>query len=389
MILDLYIQNYIRQFGELNREFWNYEDGCVLISLQAMFEATGDDIYKNIIQTFMNRYICEDGTIRYYDKQEYNLDRIPSGRVLFFLYHNTGEVKYRNAIECLMNQLREQPRTECGSFWHKSIYPHQIWLDGLYMAAPFYLLYEKNFHESGGYEDIMRQFSNARKFLYDEKKHLYYHAYDEKKCQFWTDPETGLSANFWSRAMGWYTMALADCYELMPEEQKENKEILKNLWQETIAGILEYQEQESGLFYQLTALPEVEGNYLETSSSAMFAYSMLKGYRIGVFGREYQKKALEILVALVTRKVSFSNGCLHIGDICAGAGLGPADRPERDGSIRYYLSEPVVSDEQKGVASVIMAYSEWLKCNQTPQNWHELCSVQLNDVRILRHGGKK
>lgn len=364
MIFERYIKNYMNEFDKLDRCFWNYEDGCVLIGAQAMYEATGDEYYFESIRSFIDRYVKEDG-IMYYDPEEYNIDKIPSGRVLYLLYRKTGNETYRKAIELLMGQLRNHPRTECGSFWHKKIYPYQIWLDGLYMGLPFYMMYENDF---GGdnYGDIMQQFRNAKKYLYDEKTHLYYHAYDEKKEMFWADKETGLSANFWSRALGWYLMALADCYELMPESQKEYREELAALWKEAVDGMLLYQDQESGLFYQLTALADQEGNYLETSASSMVAYSILKGCRLGVLPEaDYRAKGEEILIALETRMFTIKNGKLELGGMCKGAGLGPADNLKRDGSVAYYLSEGVVHDEQKGTGAAMMAYSEWLRLRKT------------------------
>lgn len=366
MVFERYITNYLNQFDQLDRQFWNYEDGCILIGAQAMYEATGDKHYLESIGKFIDRHVGEAGMIRFYDPKEYNIDRIPSGRVLYLLYHETGEEKYKKAIELLMGQLREHPRTESGSFWHKLIYPYQIWLDGLYMGMPFYLLYEKIFHGGECCSDIIDQFLNARRFLYDEKKHLYYHAYDEKKEQFWADKETGLSPNVWSRAMGWYLMALADCYEIMPKEQKTYRTILADLWTEALDGMLEYQDQESGLFYQLTELPDEEGNYLETSSSSMVAYSLLKGCRLGVLDEAaYLAKGEIILIALETRMFQLSHGQLKLTGMCVGAGLGPADNLRRDGSVAYYLTERIVADEQKGVGTMMMAYSEWLKLQKT------------------------
>ena len=365
MIFERYIKNYMYEFDQLDRCFWNYEDGCVLIGAQAMYEATGDEYYFDSIRNFIDRYVKEDG-IMYYDPKEYNIDKIPSGRVLYLLYKRTGNETYRKAIELLMGQLREHPRTECGSFWHKKIYPYQIWLDGLYMGMPFYMMYENDFDGGKNYGDIINQFLNARKYLYDEEKHLYYHAYDEKKEMFWADRETGLSPNFWSRATGWYLMALADCYELMPKEQEEYRKVLADLWKEAIDGMLEYQDKESGLFYQLTALSDVEGNYLETSSSSMVAYSILKGCRLGVLPEAvYRAKGEEILIALETRMFTIKNGKLELGGMCVGAGLGPADNPRRDGTVAYYLAEGVVHDEQKGTGAAMMAYSEWLKLRKS------------------------
>lgn len=361
MVFERYIKNYMHEFDLLDRGFWNYEDGCVLIGAQAMYEATGDEYFYNSIRNFIDRYVSEDG-ILYYDAQEYNIDKIPSGRVLYMLYQKTGKEVYRNAIELLMNQLRTHPRTKCGNFWHKKIYPYQIWLDGLYMGMPFYMMYENAFGGQKHYGDIIAQFQNVRKYLYDEETHLYYHAYDEKKELFWADRKTGRSANFWSRALGWYLMALADCYELMPASQTAYGTILSTLWKEAIDGVLEYQDKESGLFYQLTALPNQEGNYLETSASAMIAYSILKGCRLMVLPKEeYLARGEGILIALETRMFTIRHRKLHLENMCVGAGLGPSDNRKRDGSIAYYLAEGVVLDEQKGTGAAMMAYSEWRK----------------------------
>lgn len=361
MVYEKYIRDYTEEFNRLDRKFWNYEDGCVLIGLQAMYEATGDLFYYQSIQQYIDRYVHKDGSIQYYEKEEYNLDRIPSGRVLFLLYKDTRLVHYRSALDRLMEQLKEQPRTQCGSFWHKKIYPYQIWLDGLYMGMPFYALYETYFGDGNGYQDIINQFKNARKYLFDAGTGLYYHGFDEKKEMFWADPETGLSKNIWSRALGWYMMALIDCYEIIHQAGDTGCNTLKELYQELVDGVLRYQDAESGLFYQLTVLPQEKGNYLETSSSAMFAYSILKGCRLQILDVSYQAKGEEILIALETRKFVCSHGMLKLGGMCVGAGLGPANNRKRDGSIAYYLSERVVSDEQKGSGVVMMAYSEWLK----------------------------
>lgn len=368
MVFDIYFREYLEKFNHLNRDFWNYEDGCVLIGAEAMLEATGEQKYYDCIKNYVDRYVGDDGSINGYELNEYNIDRIPAGRVLFLLYKKTSEEKYRKAIETLMDQLRSHPRTKSGSFWHKKIYPFQIWLDGLYMGMPFYLMYEKEFDSGNKYSDIMGQFGNARLILYDDKKHLYYHAYDEKKEMFWADKITGLSPNFWSRAMGWFLMSLVDCYDIFPQKEVEYRKELAALLQEAIDGMLQYQDKESGLFFQLTALPEVEGNYLETSSSVMIAYALLKGVRLGVLEeKKYRPKGEEILASIETRMFQLNHGQLKLNGICEGAGLGPEDNPLRNGSVEYYLNENVVADEQKGVGVTMMAYSEWLKLKNKDQ----------------------
>ncbi len=380
MSLKQYIESYLNDFasnpnlfnGEESRDtllvqnvnpVWNYEAGVTLMGALYMYQATNEKKYIDCIIKYMEYYILEDGTIRYLDLEERNLDKINKGKILFYLYEYTKDERYRVAIETLMDLLRKHPRTSIGNFWHKQIYPHQIWLDGVYMALPLYMDYENRFNKKENYNDIFNQVNNVRKYLYDDKTKLYFHAYDEKKVMKWADKETGLSHNFWLRSMGWYLMALVDLYELSSEEVFEQHKRYGELFKETLKGILLYQDEKTKLFYQLVNLPEVEGNYIETSGSAMIAYSIFKGCRLGLLSREkYYDLGKEMILALEKEKIVSENGKLHLIDICRSAGLGPGE--ERDGSIEYYLSEPIVRDELKGVGAVMMAYAEYLKVSK-------------------------
>lgn len=232
MLYERYLRAYAEQFRKTDRNMWNYEDGCVLVGLRALYQVTGDAFYFDVLNSFMERYIEPDGTIRRYVAEEYNLDYIQAGCALYTLYDETGESRYRKAIETLEEQLRHQPRTPCGSFWHKGIYPNQVWLDGLYMGLPFHAAYALRFGDAATLDDIMLQFRNARKYLYDGKTGLYYHAWNETKDVFWADPKTGLSQNFWTRAIGWYLMAMADIYAMLPDSRADLQKELAALWKE-------------------------------------------------------------------------------------------------------------------------------------------------------------
>ena len=259
-----------------------------------------------------------------------------------------------------MEQLRSHPRTKCNNFWHKQIYPNQIWLDGLYMAQPFYMDYETRFHGKENYNDIINQFENVRKYLFNEEKGLYYHGFDESRLQPWADKTTGLSQNFWLRSMGWYLMALVDTMSLMSKEIFEHYKTLEGLLKEAVKGMLPYQDKNTNLFYQLIDLPEVEGNYLETSGSAMIGYTLLKACRLGYISKEkYQEIGVSILNGLLEYKLKEVDGKLKLVDHCAVAGLGPGDK--RDGSVAYYLSEPIVANDLKGVGAFFMLYAEYLR----------------------------
>lgn len=362
MILERYVRDFLAGYDEqLFHSKWNYTGGCVLMGAQYMYEATGDAFYLRAIDDFARRYVDSNGTIFGFDPEEHNVDLMCSGRVLFGLLDRTGEARYRRGIETVMLNMRDQPRTRENNFWHKLIYPNQVWLDGLYMAQPFYVEYESRFGTREGYRDTLGQFAGVRRHLFDERKGLYYHGYDESRSVYWADPETGLSKSFWLRSIGWLLMALVDCYELMDCE-KADKRLLADLLEEALAGLLAYQDRESCLFYQVVDRPELPGNYLETSGSAMASYALLKGSRLGMLsGEAYRRHGEDILCGLCARHMRMDGGRLHLTQICRTGGLGPAGDPRRDGTPEYYVSEPIVEDNGHGAAALIMAYSEYLK----------------------------
>lgn len=361
MKVEAFIKEYLLNYKNY-KEYWNYEDGCVLLGAKQMYEATGAAVYYEFIEQYLKHFVTENGVIEHYELGKFNIDSINSGKILFFMYEKTGEEKYRKAIEFIMDQLREHPRCSTGNFFHKKIYPNQIWLDGLYMAQPFYMEYETKYDKKEQYNDIVSQFENVQKYLYDKEKGLCYHAYDEAREQFWANKETGCSPNFWLRSMGWYLMALVDVMDQMSVEIFEQYKKLEDIYKLMIKGILQYQDQDSKLFYQVIDRSDVSGNYLETSGSAMVGYSILKACRMGILLKEkYAETGMEIVESLIQNKLTEEDGRLHLTGICHVAGLGPADNPARDGSVEYYLSEKVVSDDSKGVGPFMMAYAQYLQ----------------------------
>lgn len=361
MKIERYIDEYLKEYRNY-KSYWNYEDGTVLLGAKQLYDATGDEKYFSFIENYLKHFIKEDGSIEYYEMDKFNIDSINCGKILFFMFDKTGEEKFRKAVEVMMNQLRNQPRCACGSFFHKGIYPNQIWLDGLYMALPFYMEYETKYEKKEKYNDIINQFENAQKLLYNRERKLYYHAYDEAKEQFWADKKTGCSPNFWLRSMGWYLMALVDTMDSMSFEIFEQYRKLERIFKQALSGILQYQDEESKLFYQIVDRGDTVGNYLETSGSAMIAYSIMKACRMGILLKEkYAGKGMEILEQLTENKLIEEDGGLHLTGICQMAGLGPETNPARDGSVEYYLSEKVVSDDPKGVGPLMMAYGQYLQ----------------------------
>ena len=334
---------------------WNYIDGCMMTALLAMSDITGEGQYFDFAERFIDDFVAEDGSIRSYEPETFNLDDINEGRVLFSLLEKTGKEKYRKAARLLRRQLEQQPRTYEGNFWHKAIYPNQVWLDGIYMAQPFYALYEKHLG-SGDYRDILSQIETVRRRMFDEEKHLYYHGYDASRSAFWADPKTGCSKNFWLRSIGWFAVALADLLEILPAGEPREK--LSAIFAELMEGVARYADEETGLYWQVVDQGGRAGNYLETSGSSMLAYAMLKGVRLGALEKEYAAKGQKTFRGIVEKYLSFTDGDLNLGGICLVAGLGPETNRRRDGSYEYYISEPVVANDAKGVAPFLLCYTE-------------------------------
>ena len=335
---------------------WNYIDGCMITALLCASEITGEAKYADFAEKFIDYYVFEDGSIRGYSKEKYNLDDVNEGKVLFELYEKTGKEKYKKAIFLLESQLEEQPRTVTGNFWHKKIYPNQIWLDGLYMGQVFSTLFKKYFGNKD-YSDVVNQFKNVRKLMFDEDKKLYYHGCDCSKTAFWADKETGRSKSFWLRAIGWFTISLIDNIDYIDDENAKAE--LVKIFAETIDGISQYADAETGMYYQVVDQGGREGNYLETSGSSMIAYAMMKGARLGVIDKKYAEMGRKTFDGICKKYLSISeDGDLNLGGICLVAGLGPEDNKRRDGTFEYYISEPVVENDAKGVAPFVLCYTE-------------------------------
>lgn len=343
---------------------WNYIDGCMMVSLLELYKTTKEEKYLSFVKNFVDYYVHEDGTILGYNKEKYSTDDVSETRVLFDLYAYTKEEKYVKAIELVHEQILTHPRTKEGNFWHKKIYPNQVWLDGLYMMQPFYTRYETERNKMQNYSDIVRQFKNVYELMKDPKTGLYYHGYDSSKTMFWADPKTGLSKNFWLRSLGWFTVALIDVFEYMDEQMFDERHTIMQIFKETIDSILKVQDPKSKMFYQVPNFPGREGNYLETSGSSMVAYAILKGVRLRALPPRYQAIGLEIFEGICNTYLTIKNDDLNLGGICLVAGLGPENNPRRDGTYEYYMSEPVVENDAKGVGPFIMAYTEVKRMNR-------------------------
>ena len=335
---------------------WNYMDGCMIKAIIELYHITKNEKYLQFADDFIDYFVNDDGSIQSYDPKEYNLDNVNAGKTLFDLYQLTGTEKYRKAIDTVYSQLQGQPRTSTGNFWHKMIYPNQIWLDGLYMAQPFYMQYEVTYNDCKNCADSFNQFENVYNLMRDTRNGLYYHAYDDSRQMFWCDKVTGLSSNFWLRALGWYAMALIDTMEIMPESLSKEKARLNAIYKELIDSMLPYQDEETGMWYQVVNRGGIKPNYLETSGSAIFAYAIMKSVRLGFLDESYFQYGEKAFSGICRTYLSEENGELQLGGICLVAGLG--NKEMREGTFDYYMREPIVKNEAKGVAPLILAYIE-------------------------------
>lgn len=339
---------------------WHYEHGLVLYaSLKAADHYKDESIYPWVYSMY-DRLIGDDGNIATYREGEFNLDQINAGRALFELYDLSREERFLKAQDRLKSQLLHQPRCLCGVYWHKEIYPWQIWLDGLYMQGPFNAEYAMRHDDVDAFDDIADQIEKTYENLLDPKTGLVYHAYDESRGQRWSNFITGQSPHFWSRSIGWYLMAILDVLDYLPENHKERENLISIL-NKLLNAVLSFQD-ESGMWYQVPDAKGRDRNYLETSGSSMFAYSLFKSIRKGYSSDDrYITAARKAMDGI--RRIYLSRdekGVYHLGGICSVAGLG--GNPYRDGSFAYYVKEKIATDDFKGVGPFILACLEEEEC---------------------------
>lgn len=337
---------------------WSYTLGVELESFWDVYQRYGNDRILEYILSYTDKAVNDDGSINTYDLSHYNIDQINTGKLLFKVYDLTKEEKYLKAIHLLYSQLEGQPRTSEGGFWHKNVYPHQMWLDGIYMGSPFLAQYGQRFSENkqAVYDDVTKQFTLIAKYTFDPATGLFRHAWDESKSQPWANPTTGQSAHTWGRAQGWFFMALIDVLDYIPENYSKRDELLSIL--RTIAdGVLKTQDTKTGLWYQVMDMPDRDGNYLEATCSSMFCYSLLKGVRKGYFGEIHREAGQKAFKGICDHLIKTNaDGTISLTQCCEVAGLGGAS--QRNGTFEYYISEPIRDNDPKGIGPFIKACLE-------------------------------
>ncbi len=335
--------------------FFGYSQGVGCCAMLKMWKATGDRTYFDYVEKWLDNLILEDGSIHRYDRSAYNLDFINSGKVLFDCYRETGKQKYRRAMDVLIKQLKDQPRTCDGGFWHKLRYQHQMWLDGLYMASPFLSQFGAEFNQPEWIDEAVKQIKLCHLHTYDAKTGLYHHAWDESRTQRWADPETGHSPNFWGRSIGWWFMALVDNLDFIPEDHPDRAFVISLV--QGLADTLPKYQDKNGLWYQVIDCPKREGNYPEASVTTQCMYAIAKAVNKGYIDasyRQYAEKAFEGLKSKLLGENA--DGSLTLTRCCAVGGLG--GNPYRDGSFEYYIGERIRNNDAKATGPFIMGCLE-------------------------------
>ena len=352
-ILNKYPQAY--QIDGTETPKWDYKMGLVLSAFEKLYQKTTDVRYFNYIKEYADEMIDAEGTIKKYDVKEYNIDCANPGKLLFNLYDTTKDKRYLKVLQQLRAQLESQPRTASGGFWHKQIYPNQMWIDGLFMAEPFYTQYTVRFEKGKALDDIAQQFKLVHDYLVDKKTGLVYHAWDESKEIGWANTETGTSPTIWGRGIGWYMMALVETLDYYPKSNK-NYKTLKSYLNEIAKSVNQYKSA-SGLWYQIADKRDLEGNFAESSSSGMIIYALAKGADKGYLSADYKKVAQQSFDAFIKEFVKKEeNGQVLISNVSPNVGLG--GKPFRDGTNQYYLKSKAKDNSSPALAAFLLSAIE-------------------------------
>jgi unsaturated rhamnogalacturonyl hydrolase len=342
---------------------WDYTAGLFTLSLLKMNEVTPTPRYVEFSQQAIGSFISADGNVQTYRPEEFQLDALNPAKTVLALWQLTGEERYKLAAQRLVKQLETQPRTPDGGFWHKQRYTQQMWLDGIYMADPFHAECGKLFHDPAAFDDVAMQIRLMDKHSYDAATGLNYHGWDAMKTQPWANPVTGCSSNFWGRAMGWYAMALVDVLDYFPTNHPARPHIIATL-QKLSAGVLKYQDANTGLWWQVMDQGERPGNYLEATAATMFVYSLAKSVNHGYLSRDLIPAIERGYAGIIKNFITDDGGGKwSLTKCCSVAGLGgsPSNGKIRDGTFDYYISEQIVNNDLKGVGPFILAGIEMQK----------------------------
>lgn len=335
---------------------WNHEYGVILKGIEGVWKLTGDEKYLKYIENSISPNICQDGTIKGYVKETYEVDNINSGRLLFELYKQTGDEKYKKAAYILREQFETHPKSSVGVFLHSKAQKEINFIDSCYMGFVYLIQFASEFGDDRIQDDVIEQLITMAKLNQDPISGLLVQGCNYTKTEVWANPITGLSSSFWGRGLGWYSVAIAETLEMLPDNHPRKKQ-LQEIFTKLMAGVVSVQDEETGVWHQVVDMGHLDGNYLETSASSMFTYSMAKGVRLGYLDSSYREHVEKAYNGLENEfiKTGVNNSMTLVGT-CKSAGLG--GMIHKDGSFRYYTSEVQADNDYKGIGTFLMASVE-------------------------------
>lgn len=333
---------------------WSYDVSLLGAAIYKLGDT--DPKYSAYLKTFIDMLVDENGHIERYDMEKYNIDLIRPATCLLTLANDIGKERYKKAIPQFVEQMEKHPKTKTGGYWHKKRYPWQMWLDGLYMGSPFLAQYAKEYNQPKWFDEVTHEFILAYKKTVDPKTGLMYHAWDESCEQRWSNPKTGQSPHFWSRAMGWYVMAIVDVLDYFPQNHPKRTGMI-DILERTLDALIKVRDEKTGVWFQVLDMAGKEHNYPEGSGTAMYIYAMAKGAKMGYLDNSYLELANSAFDDMIKAFIfTDEDGLISMVNICGSCGLG--GNPYRDGSYDYYVTEKIVKNDTKGVGPFILAAIE-------------------------------
>lgn len=331
---------------------FHYHQGVFLSGVYKTYKLCGDERYFDYMKDWVDSCIDEEGNIKDYNTGQ--LDDLQPGILLYPLLERTGDVRYRKILDTIMPVIRDFPRNEAGGFWHKHWYPHQMWLDGLYMAGPITAEYAAKFDAPEYFDILAKQALLMEEKTRDAETGLWYHAWDCIKAEIWANPETGRAPEFWGRSIGWVPVAVLDDLDFMPESHPKYQE-LQRLVKELLEAVSKFQSEE-GRWYQVVNKGHVEGNWLENSCSCLYVAAICKAVRKGLLPTEYLKAAKKGYEGVI-KSLEWDGDNLLVGNVCIGTGVGNYD---------YYIHRPTSINDLHGVGAFL------IMCAEVQESWESL-----------------
>ena len=328
---------------------WGYARSLYLFGQYLVYKRTHEPRYLSYIKEWVDSHIDENGKL---DREINALDYVLPANLLLILCDETGDAKYKRASDVFRHRFDDYPRTSDGGFWHATVpsRQHQLWLDGIFMGMPFLVRYGQTFNDATyANDEAVKQILVYYSHLKDDKSGLLYHAYDESGAQKWADSKTHHSAFFWCRAIGWYGMATVDILDVLPKDHPDRAKLVKII-QRLVKDLARYQDPKTGLWYQIVDRTADPDNWLETSSSSMYAYIIDIAVKRGYVSRKYQKVAQHGYNGVMSKISVGEDGLVNIADICEGTNV--AD-------LAYYYARKRPLNDPHGLGAFLILNEEF------------------------------